>query len=956
MTFTKLRIRQIPAMQAEVQEYEHKASGARHIHFATADAEMVFLVGFPTVPETSDGRAHILEHLALCGSDRYPVRDPFFSMLRRSTAHFMNAMTYADKTVYPFASTDRTDFFNLLDVYLDAAFFPRLDYLDFRQEGWRLAVEGDKLAYHGVVFNEMKGAFADPVRALDGGIASVLLQGTTYEVESGGDPLEIPSLTHAALKEFHSTHYHPSQAVFMTAGSVDPLEVQAVIEQRVLSRLSGRAPRMLPQLASAWNAPKSVTLNIPTQEHGVQFSWLLGEHVDPIAYYHAALLEAGLLSNAAAPLSRAMESAGYGRPSALNGFDSGGRQLVFHLGMEGLTGEQVADARKRIWSALEQTAREGVPQSVLQATLRDIRFGQREISSGRTPYLLKRLLNAMPHEMYGGDIMNAFDQDEVLEQLQHKIGDPSFFKGLVQALLDSPTRLEATVVPDAAYFQKRTQIEEERLAALQQTMSEAEKDRLRAESAALLVHQRRQVDNDILPRIRPQDVEPLPRPLLPLPAVAKGPNGADLVAVSIPSNGISYARVLFDVSGIDAQEWPWLQLYAEVAPELGVADRTYEEADAWRHARVPFFDVNLRVDQLQDAGKSLRIRVDYFAKGLREEHQAIAEVLSDSIRGARFDEHERLAFLIDSSVQDTRNALADEGDTYARYSASAPFSVLRDFEDRTHGTASLAFYRELHEKSQSESGLKEICDKLTDLHRRIVAAPATVIAAGVEEDGKRLASLLSLPPAPARAPVSSPPQPRQAAPARIALYAEAQVNHCFAAWQAPGLAHPHAPALSVLAELVTNLVLHQALREEGGAYGGQAGYSPNAGTFVMMSYRDPRLAATYADFEKAISWIMSAELTQEEIEEAVICVIQDLDKPHAPFAEVMRAWEMREQGITEEMRLRYRQGVLNCTADDVKAAAAEWLLDKPCSRAAFVGNTERDLAGLEVVDLAELAG
>jgi Zn-dependent M16 (insulinase) family peptidase len=302
MTFTKLRTRQIPAMQAEVQEYEHSATGARHIHFATDDAEMVFLVGFPTVPETSDGRAHILEHLALCGSGRYPVRDPFFSMLRRSTAHFMNAMTYPDKTVYPFASTDKTDFFNLLDVYLDAAFFPRLDYLDFLQEGWRLAVEGDKLAYHGVVFNEMKGAFADPVRALDGGIGSILLKGTTYEVESGGDPLDMPSLTHEALKEFHATHYHPSQAVFMTAGSLDPLEVQMVIEERVLARLSGRAPRMLPQLAPAWTEPKSVTLNIPTQEHGVQISWLMGEHVDPAAYYHTALLEAGLLSNAAAPL------------------------------------------------------------------------------------------------------------------------------------------------------------------------------------------------------------------------------------------------------------------------------------------------------------------------------------------------------------------------------------------------------------------------------------------------------------------------------------------------------------------------------------------------------------------------------------------------------------------------------------------------------------------------------
>jgi Zn-dependent M16 (insulinase) family peptidase len=174
-------------------------------------------------------------------------------------------------------------------------------------------------------------------------------------------------------------------------------------------------------------------------------------------------------------------------------------------------------------------------------------------------------------------------------------------------------------------------------------------------------------------------------------------------------------------------------------------------------------------------------------------------------------------------------------------------------------------------------------------------------------------------------------------------------------WPAPGAGHPDAAALSVLGEILTNLVLHQALREEGGAYGGQASYSPSAGTFVMMSYRDPRLAATYRDFEEAISWVMDAELKQENIEEAIICVIQDLDKPRTPFGDVMSAWDQQQQGITEEMRRRYRHGVLNCTAQDIKAAAAAWLRHKPYSRAAFVGNTEQDLAGLEVADLMKLA-
>lgn len=935
-------------MQAEVQEYEDPASGARHIHLAMDDPEMVFLVGFPTVPDASDGRAHILEHLALCGSARYPVRDPFFSMLRRSTAHFMNAMTYSDKTVYPFASTDKTDFFNLLDVYLDAVFFPRLDYLDFLQEGWRLALDGDKLAYHGVVFNEMKGAFADPVRAVDSGISSNLLRGTTYAVESGGDPLHIPSLTHEELKEFHATHYHPSQAVFMTAGRVDARDVQEVIESRVLSTLSGRALRMLPQLAPTWQSPQAVMINVPTKEYGVQISWLLGESVDPVANYHAQLLEAGLLSNASAPLSRAMESAGFGRPSAMNGTDTGCRQILFHLGMEGLTKEQVSEARKRIWSALEKTAEEGVPQSILQASLRDIRFDRREIRGGRTPNALERLLQAMPHEMYGGDIMNGFDGEEILMQLQDQIADPAFFKGLVRTLLDSPTRLDATIVPDNSYFQNRKKIEEERLAALRATLPESEKERIRSESAALLERQRQIPNNDVLPRIHPQDVSQLPRPVFPLTEAVD-----DVIAVSIPSNGISYARVLYDVSYMEEAEWPWLQLYVDVLSELGLGDKSYEEADAWRHSCAPFFDVNLHVTQTQHPSQSLSIHVDFYAKGLREENCAIAGILSESIRGARFDEHERLAFLIDSMVQDMRNDLVDNGDEYARLCATAPLSPLRYFEDIVDGISSLAFYRSLHRKSQTKEGIKEISQRLADLHARIVGSARNVITAGVEQDSRELAALIDLP---ATSQAAQAAKPAKAAGVTIntALHASAQVNHCFAAWSAPGFAHPDAPILAVLGELLTNLVLHQALREEGGAYGGQASYSSAAGTFVMMSYRDPRLAATYQDYERAISWVMSADLTQENIEEAIICVIQDIDKPRTPFGEVMRAWDHQRKGITEEMRRRYRHGVLHCTAEQLKAAAATWLKDKPYSRAAFAGNTEQDLAGLDVAELAEM--
>ena len=540
MTFKKTRSLPVPTLRAVVEEYEDSAFGARHIHLRSDDQEMVFLVAFPTIPETSDGRAHILEHLSLCGSARFPVRDPFFSMTRRSLG-WMNALTMPDKTVYPFATTYRTDFFNLLEVYLDAAFFPTLDYYDFLQEGWRLGFEDGELVYQGIVLNEMKGAYSDPVRALDHGINQHLLQNTTYRVESGGDPLEIPNLTHATLKDFHAKHYHPSQAVFMTAGNVDVAAVQAMIAERVLAKLPGRAERMLPQLAAAWDAPRHTTIAIPAQEgrsneYGFQLSWLLGESSDPVAHLRAKLLEAGLLGDASSPLSQAMESAGFGRPSALNHMETSSRQMSFHAGMEGLKKSQVGKAKTRIWDALEKAAIDGVPYSTLQASLRDMRFQQREITGGGLPYGLHLLLDALPFEMNGGDILQAFDVEPVLQQLDDEIKDPAFFKGLVKALLENPTRLESTVFADAGYDAGRIKQETASLARIEEHLSAADLTRIEQESAELLRRQRQTMNKDVLPRIRPADVSPVPKPSFPVPEPEQG-----AVILPIASNGISYA-------------------------------------------------------------------------------------------------------------------------------------------------------------------------------------------------------------------------------------------------------------------------------------------------------------------------------------------------------------------------------------------------------------------------------
>lgn len=948
--FEHLRSHPIPALRTTVEEYLDPSSGARHIHLATERPDLAFLVAFPTVPDRSDGRAHILEHLALCGSRRFPVRDPFFAMMRRSTASFMNAMTYADRTVYPFASTDRNDFFNLLDVYLDATFFPKLDYLSFRQEGWRHVLEDGKLNYQGVVLNEMKGAFTDPMRALYRGLTGHLLAGTTYAVESGGDPLAIPGLSHEMLKQFHATHYHPSQAVFMSSGPIRAAEVQHRIAERVLAELPGRVPRFQPGLANA-AGPRTATIAIPARgggsaDHGVQLSWVLGEAADLVAYYHADLLQAGLLGDAAAPLRKAMESAGYGRPARINGMDANARQILFHLGMEGLSRAQTDDARALLWTTLERVAQDGVPAAALQAALRDIIYGQRDTAGGRMPNVLARMLGAVPVLMRGGDAVAAFDNADVLARLRQDLADPAFFPGLVRGLLDNPERLDARVEPDPAYFSDRAAAERARLDALQASLSAADLARIEAEASALDALQRAPVDSSALPRIRPADVSPQP---LPLPEVVD--SGGGNYMFSIASNGISYARVQFDVGALPEDEWPWLALYVGLAPELGAAGMDFEAAGAWRRAQVSRFAMG--ADAVQGAGDVLQVSMHYFAASLREDHAGIAAVLDAWVEQPRFDEEARMRFLIGQMARQRLDNLGQDGDRYARLAAGAPCSPLRAYEEATGGAAFLPFLTRLQGQLATADGFLQISERLVRLHQRILACRRTILLAGSGADAQALGALFGAPSASSARADTAAPGPVRAvqAPAKLALYAPGQVNHCHIAWAAPDMRHADAPALAVAAQLLSNQLLHQALRERGGAYGGSAGYAESAGVFMMSSYRDPRLAGTYADFATALERAKHSEFSVEQLEEAIVGVIRNLDHPAAPFDTVLAAWTLHRRGIDRAARQRFRSSVLTCTLEEVRTAIERWLRAAPASRAASVGKLEQDLAGLRVLDL-----
>ena len=954
--FELVENRAAPTLRANVTHYRHKASGARHIHVACDDTELAFLVGFPTLPDVGDGRAHILEHLALSGSKRYPVAAPFFSMMRRSTATFMNAMTYADRTAYPFASTDRTDFLNLLDVFLDATFFPKLDYLSFRQEGWRHTLKDGKLGMQGVVFNEMKGAYGDPMQALHLALMRELFASTTYAVDSGGDPLLIPNLTHDDLRTFHANHYNPAQAVFMSWGCIDPSVIQERIVQRVLEALPGSASPRLPQFAKPFPAPRSAEIAIPSQgvdpnQHGVQIAWLLdGSGDDMSLQLRAQMLARGLMGDASAPLMRAMQAAGFGRPSRTCGLDNNTRQLVLHVGMAGLSEAEVPEAQRCIRDALERVALDSIPAAALHAIVRDMKYGQREVGGGQMPAGVSRLLEALPLALRQGDVIGAFDIDPLVQTLEKDLATPGFFQGMVRALLDTPTCLTAHIHPDPQFFVNRSAREDGLLAERQRVLSEVERQHILSDETALAAHQSRRQDNSVLPRILPSDLSRQPRQLPKLQETSTGHWVAD-----VRSNGISYASVVHDVSTIGVDQWPWLKLYAQLLPELGSAGRGYDAASAWRQSQVPSFYIQL--ESFATLSGALKLQMVHGASALFEDQRTIAPVMAAWLATPRFDEHERIAFLIQSLVRDQFANLGPQGGRMAILSATAPLSVKHQFDERVHGASAVAFSETLLKQSQSATGLQDIAARLETIHTLIVACPRAVVCATTPGDGVPLAQAIAdaLPVAASSLALVGgnvdATRPGTHAMANVALHIPGQVNHCVAAWPVPSLHHVHAPALAVAASLLTNQVLHQALREQGGAYGASAGYSAESGLFTMSTMRDPRLAGTFADFATAVKRGQHDPFSQEALDEAIVSVIKQLDKPDAPQAEAWSAWLLLNRRVNPQDRQDYRTGVLQCTLQDVRSVVQQYLLPNQPSRAAAAGNLEQDLAGLTGVEV-----
>ncbi|MBL4851078.1 MAG: insulinase family protein [Gammaproteobacteria bacterium] len=942
--FEWLRSEDIESLNVTVEEYRHSVTGALHYHIASDSPENVFLVALRTVPMDSTGVAHMLEHTVLCGSERYPVRDPFFMMIRRSLNTFMNAFTSSDWTAYPFASQNRKDFFNLLDVYLDSVFFSRLHELDFLQEGHRVEFESaddasSKLVYKGVVFNEMKGAMSSVTSTLWHTLTKYLYPSTTYHYNSGGDPEHITDLSYSDLKSFYQSHYHPSNAVFMTYGDIPASQHQVIFQDRVLSRFEHLDHNISVADEKRYFSPIVVEESYPLSADEAEgdrthivLAWLLGNSTKLEDVLRANLLSSLLLDDSASPLRRALETTDLaGSPSPLCGLEDSNREMAFVCGVEGAKPESAQAVEDLVLSVLKEVADKGIEQDRIEAVLHQLELGQREVGGDGFPYGLQLMLEGLSSAVHGGDPVAMLNLDPALEKLREEIKAPDFVSRLIDDhLLNNAHRVRLTLKPDAQLIQRRDQAQEQKLEKVKQALTATQQSNVIDMAAKLAQRQSQEDDPGILPKVGIEDV----------PASIHIPQGEQLKIDSAAlryysqgTNGIVYQEIVTALPDLSTEELAILPYYSALLPELGCGELDYLAAQIWQSKVSGGVSAYSTIRGATDDAANTKGYLVMSGKALVRHHAELTQLLKQSFLAARFDETSRIRELMSQMRLRREQGVVGSGHSLAMTAASAAFSPIANLQHTMRGLVGLSNLKALDDSLNDNKALNTLSEQLTTLHQKIAASPRQFLLVGEAEQRDVLLDALS-------SQWQGVANARQAAHSVLAValpektsletrgefwLTNTQVNFCARAYQAVAIAHDDAAALSVLSGFMRNGYLHTAVREQGGAYGGGASYDPDSATFRFYSYRDPRLVETLDDFDKAIDWVLQNNHDERQLEEAILGVIGSIDKPGSPAGEAKSTFHAELFDRDAAFRQQTRARILDVTLSDLKRVAQTYL-------------------------------
>ncbi len=906
----------------------HVKSGARVLLMDCVDENKVFNIAFRTAPEDSTGVPHILEHSVLCGSDRYPVKDPFSELDKGSLNTFLNAMTFPDKTTYPVASLNDADFRNLMSVYLDAVLHPAIYHEEkiFRQEGWRYEMTDPEgpVTYNGVVYNEMRGAFSDPEEVVERYLMNSLFPDNCYGNESGGDPKCIPDLSYEDFLAFHKRLYHPSNSYIYLYGNLNFEETLAWMDREYLSAYDAIDPHTEIPYQKPFDAPHREKLVFSVSEEEADLSGILawarvtGDFRDRKAILAWEVISYALLNAPGAPLKQALLDAGIGT-DIFGGHDSAMLQPNFQIVAKGADPKDADRFEKIIRDVLTDAVKNGLRKKSLQAGLHNIEFSLREADYGSMPKGLIYAFSALESWLYDDrEPVSPLQYDGVFEELRADI-DTGYFEELVRkCLLENPFGVTLVAEPKPGLAKEEDEKLKEKLAAYKAGLTDAEIREIIEKTKELKAYQSEPSSPEALetiPLLSISDIRREPEKLVNEP---RNLGGIKTVAHPATTSGILYFDLYFPLTAVKTEDFPYVGLLKKLLGLMSTENYSYqelsEEIDLYTGGIGFASTTGERIDR--SVYESFVIR----GKCLYGETEKMLSLISEIALRTSFDDTKRMKEIISEVRTEMQDSLISGGSITALNRALSYLSLSGAEDDRLTG---LSFFRFLSDIEKNFSKKKKaVIAKLQEVSKQIFNFNEAELSLTCEPEGEAKVSEAA-----PRFVAEFPNEKIQKAPRDFkpelkneGIKTASQVQYVVQAANFIDKGYQVCGEMNVLKTILTTDYLYNKLRVLGGAYGTSC-VARRDGSFAFTSYRDPNLSESYARYSEIPEYLKNLEISDREMCKYIIGTINGVDTPLQPHAFGTRSYGIYRSGITEEERKRLREGVLNCTADKIRAFA-----------------------------------
>ena len=927
--FELVREDYIAEYDAKAFLFRHAKTGAEVMSLSNEDENKTFGVTFRTPPSNSTGIPHILEHSVLCGSRKYPIKEPFVELIKGSLNTFLNAMTWPDKTAYPVASCNLQDFRNLVDVYLDAVFHPRCinNEKTFEQEGWHYeldAVDGP-MTFKGVVFNEMKGVYSSPDSVLARECQQALFPDNTYGVDSGGDPRVIPELTFAEFKDFHGKYYHPSNSRMWFYGD-DNVEDRLKLLASFLDEFDRREVDSSIGTQKFFTAPKRVVKTYSTgegedaQKSFVQVNWLLSEEpFDPETGLAVGFLDNLLMGSASAPLRLALEESGLGEAIVGYGLEDELRQPTYALGLRGVAQEDIPKVEKLIHDTIAKIAEEGFTQEAIDASINSIEFSLRENNTGRFPRGLSLMFRSMSTWLYEGDPFEPLRFEEPLAKLKARIASEDVFRPLMrQLLIENTHQVTVELNPDSSLAANEAAEEQGKLDAKRASMSPEDLEAMVKATKELKELQETPDSPEALACVPTLALSDIPKEAKSIPSDMSSVGETKLLTHDLFTNDILYAEHLLDLKTIPAHLLPLVPLWTRALGRMGTKTKSFVEFDQLISAQTGGISVSPFTSGMRGTDEMQAYMV-VRGKATSDKVGILHELMSELMLEAKFDDRNIFKQLVLETRAGMESRVQGSGHSIAAGRLDAQDSTSGWVSEQMGGLAQLDYLRELTKRVDSDwEGV------LNDLHT--ISACLNNRAGSITNltaDAKTLD--LSMPSVEAflnSLPATGAGKSEQwtgiNAKQNEILTVPTQVNYVGKAANLYKAGYELHGSSYVINKLLGTTWLWDRVRVSGGAYGGFSDFDSHSGMFTYLSYRDPNLLKTLDNYDGTVEFLRNLEIGKEELSKSIIGTIGDIDSYQLPDAKGYTALMRHLLKVSDEERQERREQILGTTQKDFK--------------------------------------